>query len=238
MPRDLEKEIEDALKSNQIVDRNSLYQLKFFLINKEPTHQSRMWRCIRELKARRDTMEAISLELAELEDTRELYEIELTRLEQKECDAELDKKENDIRVRQVNRKKAALARNVIDLHKRLHEAKQEAAFFLDNFSELEKIQPLKQYDSVEVQEEYWNERLADEVKLKLLLGRPLDTELVKTVLSMRDSAPIKGEMINIFSQIQAKADVAKDENDKLAETAKKAEHSKWQYSQYDVDKEK
>lgn len=238
MPRDLEKEIHETLQNNPIVDRNSLYQLKFFLINKEPTHQARMWRCLRELKGRRDVINAIGLELAEIEDTKALYDIELQRLKENEVDAKsLDKKEAEIKTRQINRKKAALAQSTIDLHKRLHEAKQEASFFLDSFSELEKIQPLKPFDSIDVQEEYWNDRLADELKMKMLVGRPLDTELVKTILSMRDSAPIKGEMINIFGQIQSKIDAKKDENDKLAEQAAKTEKSNWQYNQCDVDKE-
>lgn len=234
MPRDLEKEIDQTLKDNPLVDRNSLYQLKFFLVNKEPTHQSRMWRCLRELKSRRDTIESINLELAELDDSKELLDIELERLNKQNelVSNSLDKKEREIKVRQINRKKAALAKSVIGLHKRLHEAKQEAAFFLDNFTELEKVQPLKPFDSVDIQEEYWNERLSDELKLKMLLGRPLDTELVRTILSMRESAPIRGEMINIFSQIQSKskAEPEKDENDKLAEQAAKAEkkpHNKW-----------
>jgi len=43
------------------VDRHSYFQLKYFVINKEPTHQSKLWRCIREVAARKDTIEGIML---------------------------------------------------------------------------------------------------------------------------------------------------------------------------------
>lgn len=239
MPRDIEKEINDVIKNHPLADRHSLYQLKFFLINKEPTHQSKMWRCLRELKSRNDSIEAMSLELEDLEDSKLLLDLDLERLKTKSLGIEgIDKKEYEIRIRQIRRKKESIAKSMVGIHKRLQETKQEATFFLDNFYELEKIQPLKPFDSVEVQEEYWNERLSEELKLKLLVKRPLDTELIKTILSLRDSSPIKQEMINIFGQMNEKVKVQQtiNEHDKLVEQAIKAESKDKTYKQW-VNKE-
>lgn len=229
MKRETLTEINDVLK-NEIVDRHSFYQLKYFIVNKEPTHQSKMWRCLRELKSRRDAMESIQLEMAEARDSRRLLDINLEKTKKQNLGVtELDIEELKIKERQIERQKIALAKTTIDLEKRLRENEQEASFFLSVFKELESHEPLKAYDSIEAQEEYWNERLAEEVRLKMLLNRPLDVELVKTVLAMGNNAPIKKEMVNVIGQLQERIAKAQqqptkaDELDTLAKNAVEAE---------------
>ena len=46
-------------------------------MGKEPTVQAKLWQCLRELEARRDTLEAIELELAESKDRLELIDIQM-----------------------------------------------------------------------------------------------------------------------------------------------------------------
>ena len=53
----------DDLLKNEVVQRHSYFQLKYFLIGKEPTNQAKMWQCLRELKTRRQSLKAISLEI-------------------------------------------------------------------------------------------------------------------------------------------------------------------------------
>ena len=47
------QKIENIIK-NEIVDRHSYFQLKNFLVGKEPTLQSNLWRCVREIKIRKE----------------------------------------------------------------------------------------------------------------------------------------------------------------------------------------
>ena len=240
MPRDLTKEIEHILEFRPLANRNSLYQLKYFLINKEPTHQSRMWRCLRELQTRKAAMDSIALEMEELNDSNILLDIELERLTRKKAElaaTPLDRSEIEVRIRQINRKKAAISQSEVDLRKRMIETEQEATLFLDVFKELDQVSPLKPYDSIDVQEEYWNERLSEELRLKMLLGKPIDTELAKTILSMRESAPIRNEMINIFGQIQSKIDNQKNEHDHLIKQAADAEQETYKTHQRSKNKE-
>ena len=73
-------EAEELLK-NEVVDRHSFFQLKYFVVGKEPTMQAKMWRCLTELKTRKEAIDIINLEIEETKDTIELLNIEEKRLE-------------------------------------------------------------------------------------------------------------------------------------------------------------
>jgi len=53
MSRDIVTEMNKVLE-NDIVNRMSFFQLQHFIVNKEPTLQSKMWQCIREIRTRKD----------------------------------------------------------------------------------------------------------------------------------------------------------------------------------------
>ena len=61
----LVKEINDVIQKQEINSRHSYFQLKYFLIGKEPTLQSKMWQCLRELKTRNESITNMDLELEE-----------------------------------------------------------------------------------------------------------------------------------------------------------------------------
>ena len=81
-------------------------------------------------------------------------------------------------------------------------ALQEARFFMQAFESLEKIEPLKDYDDLEAQQEYWNEVIGQKINLKMLLQQPLDTELVQTALALHDNAPVKIQITQMLDKIQ------------------------------------
>ena len=85
MERNLREEIKELLK-NEVAQRHSYFQLKYFLIGKEPTYQSKMWQCLRELKTRYDSLEAIDLEREEVKDKIELLDISVLRSERQAGD--------------------------------------------------------------------------------------------------------------------------------------------------------
>ena len=60
MNQELIAQLDEVLK-NEPVNRHSYVQLKYFLIGKEPTIQAKMWQCIKELKTRRDSLNALEL---------------------------------------------------------------------------------------------------------------------------------------------------------------------------------
>lgn len=208
MSRDIYQETTELLQSGDVVNRHSFFQMKYFIINKEPTHQAKLWRCMRELYARREVMESMRLELEECHDNLELMSIEMQKIiKKKETEtaialpiipemAELNKQEEEIHKRKHERKKKALQATIASLEKKLVETNEEAAFFLEAFRSLEKIAKLKPYDDLPSQKEYWNEKITQEFQLRSLLGMPADVDLAKTTMCLMDDMPAKQNFLH------------------------------------------
>lgn len=239
MSRDLISEMNKVLK-NDIVNRMSFFQLQYFIINKEPTMQAKMWQCIREIRTRKDTLESLQREIAESEDQKELLEIELRRqkvAEDKikeamksysEEERKLNLEEAAVKARKLNRHVAAVESSIAELQKRVQETSEEAQWFLRTFEELQKLEPLKPFDDIESQKQYWDERLRHDMNLRLLLHHPIDVELAKTILSLYDEAPIKRELVNMIEKVQL---IQMQEDQKLKKSLQK--HDKKSLQKHD-----
>ena len=201
-------------------NRHSFFQLKYFVIGKEVTTQAQMWQCLRELQSRKNTIDAITLSIEETKDQLELCEIdhakELHRLDPHFFDANqlpetLKEREKIIKCKQHERKKQSLYASLKQLEENLKFAWDEARFFVQMFEAINKIEPLKDYDDIDAQKEYWNERIAQQINLKMLLQQPLDIELVQTALALHDNAPIRLQMQNTLQHIQGQMKQLKDQ---------------------------
>lgn len=209
------KESEELLQ-NEVVDRHSFFQLKYFVVGKEPTMQAKMWRCLTELKTRKEAIDSINLEIEETKDTIELLNIEEKRLEninkyesnekiwtQSEADEiEYREKELKIKKRQIKRKKEGISKSLDNLYKKLKFTQEEAAFFIKSFKQLNQIEELKPFDDFESQKLYWNEKLSQEFDLKVLLHRQPDVELVKTILALTDDLEVKKTTVRLLQNTQ------------------------------------
>jgi hypothetical protein len=204
----LYEEIEKVLK-NEVVERHSYFQLKYFVIGKEPTLQSKLWRCLTELKTRKSAIDDINLEIEEIKDNAKLLDIEEKRLEninkcesskkswtQSEAD-EIEYREEELKIkkRKIKRKKEAISKSLKNTYKKLKFTEEEAAFFLTSFLQLSSVEGLKPYDDIDSQTEYWNNKLSHEYDLKVLLHQTPDTELVKTILALTNDSQIKQTVI-------------------------------------------
>lgn len=193
-------EMDEVLKF-EIAQRHSYFQLKYFLIGKEPTIQAKMWQCLREMKSRRDSISAIELEIEETKDKIELLDIsiekqsllEVSGKNPKEC--VLLQREMDINLRQLDRKKKAGEKSLAELLERKKWIEEESRFFLETFKSLYKIEPLKHFDDVEAQKEYWTEKLSQKLNLKMLTHNQLDTELIETIIALPDEIPLKKQAL-------------------------------------------
>ena len=208
-------EAEELLK-NEVVDRHSFFQLKYFVVGKEPTMQAKMWRCLTELKTRKEAIDSINLEIEETKDTIELLNIEEKRLEninkyesnekswtQSEADEiEYHEEELKIKKRQIKRKKEGISKSLDNLYKKLKFTQEEAAFFIKSFKQLNQIEELKPFDDFESQKSYWNEKLSQEFDLKILLHRQPDVELVKTILALTDDLEVKKTTVRLLQNTQ------------------------------------
>ena len=73
---------------------------------------------------------------------------------------------------------------------------------MEIFHALSQVEPLKPFDDLESQKEYWNERLSQDLNMKVLLQHPLDNELVKTILALDNEMPIKKKAVQILDGFQ------------------------------------
>jgi len=196
----------ENLTSHSIVSRHSYFQLKYFLIGKEPTNQAKMWQCLKELQARRDNLESLSLQIEEEKDKLELQEInflKLNKIKNKEDIDDLSKREIEIKDRKINRLTLSVKNTIKTLEEKKKFIEEECEFFIQTFKNIEKIEPLKHFDDLDSQKEYWGTKLLEKINLKILLENHIDTELVETVLSLPDDIPIKQQVLNKLNNLQS-----------------------------------
>jgi len=188
-----------------VPERHSFFQLRYFVIGKEPTTQAKMWQCLREIKARNESLDALTLELEEQNDLLELLDLEeemlnLTVFEgDKEEIKEIKEKENRIKIKKTKRKKKTTISNIAQLLSRKKYIEEELEFFLEMLKSLEKIEPLKSLDDANAQKEYWSEKLTQKLNLKMLLGGQLESELVETIVALPDDMNIKKQVLNTLT---------------------------------------
>lgn len=197
---DLHKRLQELAK-HEIIDRHSFFQLKYFLVGKEPTIQSKMWRCLIELNSRKESMEAITLEIEDTYDKLELLNLEIEN-SNKFSFFKKKRLKNRIRARQLERQKRAVSDTLKTLEKKQKNAREEAEFLLGAFESLEKIEQLKPYDDYDSQMEYWNAKFLNELNLELLLRKPIDTELVKSILALDNKAEVKTVTLQMLKSIE------------------------------------
>lgn len=199
--------IDDLLQVVNTVNRHSFFQIKYFIVMKEPTHQARMWRCIREMEARKESLKALHMEIEDSTDNLRLIEIEIDKLNNilPVESVYIDKEENEIQIRKRLRHKIAAEDRLLGLKKKLKETEEETNLFYTLFKALEKKESLKPYDDFESQLQMWNEKISQEFDLRGLLGLPVDLELAKTTLALENSTPIKQKFINKLQEIRVKA---------------------------------
>ena len=189
-----------SILGNEIAERHSYFQMKYFIVNKEPTTQAKMWQCLREIKARYESLEAIDMEIEDSKDNLELIDLDINKLnrifEKKSKDFNVEKlRRFEIHLKKINRKRFIADKNLQILQKKKKYIEEESEFFVVLFKGLEQVEPLKNYDDINVQKEYWGEKLLQKINLKMLMQSHVDTELIETVLSLPDDVPIKMQTI-------------------------------------------
>lgn len=200
--KNMKDKIQELLKK-EIPQRHSYFQLKYFVIGNQPTNQSKMWQCLRELKNRYDSLEALDLEVEETKDKIELIDIAIEKMEidkkQVHSYGILFEKECDIKLRQLNRQKIAAVSNLSQLEEKKKWLEQECLFFVETYKNIEKIEPLKNFDDLDSQLRYWEERLSQKLNIKMLTNNQLDTELVETIVSLPDDTSIKKQIMTTLN---------------------------------------
>lgn len=191
--------------SHEISNRHTFYQLKHFVIGKEPTIQAKLQKCLKEIDARKESIKNMKLSMDEAEDDINLINLKIKSINKKKIKSSLNKEYREIQIRKFERKKTSLLDSIKSIQKKLKETEEETEFFLRTFSELEKIESLKPYDDLKSNMNFWNENFSQELKLRILLQKPMDLELVKCILSLNNEAPIKQELLQLIENARINA---------------------------------
>lgn len=202
----------DKILSNEVMERHTFYQLKFFVLGAEPTIQSKLQCCLRELKSRRLQLESISREVEDLRDQNLLLQSEVDRITNEdptdssgilltdESLIESFEKEREIETRGIKRRINANARQIFELQRKFKYVSEECQFFVSAFNQLETEEKLKPWDDLEVQKEYWDAKLGAEFRTRLIVGQPLDCELVRAINELHDDSPTKQAVLQLMSK--------------------------------------
>lgn len=203
--------IDQILEKANLPDRHTFFQIEKFIIGKEPTVQAQLWAIIRELQARKETLDQFKKDLKDSEDNIELFDIKIEKLDRllkKESNNndeffDLNIKEYEINIRKLQRDKQSLILAAQKVNKKLKCTIEEMKYLLAGYEKIIKnYGDLKPLDDEDSQKEMWNEKLLEEFNLRLILQRPLDPEFIRTVLCLNDDAPVKKQVINLIENIQ------------------------------------
>lgn len=162
-------------------DRHSYFQLKYFVIGKEPTVQAKIRACVRELADRQASIIALEAELTDVMK-------KITSFGE-ECETS-----------------RAMSHHLSSLRSKLRGKEQEALFLIEMYEHLITIEEPKDWDDFEVQKEYWSAKLNMELNARLVMGSPLDAELVKTIWALPDDAPVKVNLIDVVNKLHRLTD--------------------------------
>jgi hypothetical protein len=191
------------IAQSALPDRHSFFQLKKFIIEKEPTIQGQLWQIVRELTSRKETIESLELQIGNVEDSLELLNIRSRRLDKKIIGDDQDEAlEKQILQRQIQREIIATENNLKTLKGKIRYVLEEVSYLVDAFEKISAVEPMKPIDDLEAQRQYWNEKFSTELNLRLLMKHHIDCELVKTIMSLDEDAPVKQQMTGILKKVQ------------------------------------
>lgn len=205
---------QEILNKVKLPDRHSFFQLEKFVIGKEPTGNAQVWQIVRELDARHETVDAYKKDLADAEDNLELFDIRIERTDieirklakldlEEPSTRDLDIKEREINIRKLQREKEALIKASQKVKKKFEYVLEEMNFLVSAFdSVVEHLGEIKPLDDREAQKEMWNEKLLEEFNLRILLQRPLDPELVRTIMCLPDGSSVKDHLTKMLEARQ------------------------------------
>jgi len=197
---ELSKKI-DELAPEGRRQRHSFFQLQYFVIGKEPTVQSKMQACKNELIVRKDEIESFLTMIEESYDNYRIEELRIEEIKQNRHPDQLNEVEQ-INIRNARRKMKVIDYQIEDFKQKLRGKEEEANFLIGLFEKLCEIEEPKDWDSLEVQGEYWNARLTQEIETRLLLGNPPEPEVLKSIYAMPEGLPVKDTIRQLIKHRQ------------------------------------
>jgi hypothetical protein len=138
-----------------------------------------------------------------------LFDIRIERLDRqikewaKDENNDLEIKEAEINIRKLQREKEALIVASRRVNYKLKCVLEETAYLVAAYDAIvSQIGEMKPLDDEEAQREMWNEKLLEELNLRVILQRPIDSELVRTIMCLPEELPVKQTMTKLLESRQ------------------------------------
>jgi hypothetical protein len=144
-----------------------------------------------------------------------LHELEIERIKESQ-EAPLSEEEQ-IKIRQTRRRIKGVDHQIESFASTIKAKENEANFLIGLYEKLIEIEPEKDWDSLEVQANYWNAKLTQEIETRLLLSQQPNAEDFKTVMAMPNGLPIKDATAKLIENRKddVKKMVGREENPAL-----------------------
>jgi len=201
---ELIEKAKEIINNSDLKERHSFFQLNHFIVGKEPTLQSKLWQCTREINARIETVDSYKEEILISEENYEILSLKIDRyktlIEKESCTYKRKILEIKLKkmIRNYDRKDFVFKK----INDKLKSVNEELDFFVKTFMEIEKVEKLKSFDDVESQNQYWSAKLGNDLNLRFLLNIPTDLELCKTILALPDISIVKKQLTSALDEIQ------------------------------------
>lgn len=192
----------DSVLDQMPPQRNSLFQMKYFIIGSQPTWNGKLWQCLLELRRIKESVDAFNNEKEEMMDQLELVKIEIEETLACNTSSSFEERKKEIRLKQLKRKKVNIEKSINSISQKLAYVLEESSFYVETFKNINEKFPVADFDNEDAQTEYWNAKFKEELDLRMLLQQPLDLELIKSVLSLPDEAQSKKQMLGTLAGIQ------------------------------------
>jgi hypothetical protein len=216
MSLEIMRKVDSILDEADVPERHTYFQMKHFIVGKEPTLAGQLWQVVRELRSRRESLEALQEQIDELDDNIKLARVKIERMRKFVPPSELDEIEHNALASKAERELRSLYRTKTNLERKAVYLSQEITYLLGAFDTLSKVEALKPLDDIEAQQQFWNEKFTEELNLRLILRQPLDSDFVKTIMSLDEKSPVKQQLTAILLKVQDNM-IAERERQKLAQ---------------------
>jgi hypothetical protein len=204
------EKIDDLLKKHRIQSCHTNFQIENFIIGKETSEYGKMWQCLRELQHRKESLEALDLDIEDADDNINLIGLKISKLQEvmtfkqnKLLQTYAEEKKNIV-LRKLNRKLLRMQKAKASLDVKKTEILQEVEVFLNLFEQVVEKTEYKDFNNPEAQLHYWSAKLDTELNLNALLNQPVSTELIRTCLALPDGSSVKQQITVALSKLNKK----------------------------------
>lgn len=186
--------------------RPSYFQIATMIVNREPSHQSKLWRILEETRVRLADLDSARDQVADFYDQIEIMNCDIEDLRDQPVNSTNDETRLNAKIRMAQRRVDNSNMQIVKVREIMAAKQEELKFLLDTFDELSAIEAIKPWDDSAAQAEYWEKKLGTDIALRNALNLPPDLETIKAALALPDFIGLKKNLHeSIIKAINQKA---------------------------------